>query len=110
MLSKPEYIEKNGNVYLILRNKISNHSKTIPDAIIKHIQSNWSNYNDTQRKVLQFLLYNNQATVAELSEHTDINEKTIKLYLKQFIENENILDRLSDKVRDKNAKYAFKKD
>jgi ATP-dependent DNA helicase RecG len=109
MLSKPEYIEKNGNVYLILRNKISNHSKTIPDAIIKHIQSNWSNYNDTQRKVLQFLLYNNQATVAELSEHTDINEKTIKLYLKQFIENENILDRLSDKVRDKNAKYAFRK-
>ncbi|ARV07585.1 ATPase [Polaribacter sp. SA4-10] len=110
MLSKPEYIEKNGNVYLILRNKISDHSKTIPDAIIKHIQSNWSNFNDTQRKILQFLLYNNQATVSELAAHTEINEKTIKLYLKQFIEKEKILDRLSDKVRDKNAKYTFRKD
>ena len=40
---------------------------------------------------------------------TGINEKTVRLYLNQFIENEEILDRLSKKLRDKNAKYAFRK-
>ncbi len=52
MLSIPEYIERNGNVYLTLRNKISNHTKTIPDEILKSIQNNWPSYNDTQRKIL----------------------------------------------------------
>lgn len=110
MLSKPEYIEKNGNIYLILRNKVSKHTKTIADAILKHIQKNWGNYNDTQRKILQFLFYNNKATLTEMAEFTDINEKTVRIYLNQFIDNEKILERLSNKVRDKNAKYAFRKD
>lgn len=109
MLSTPEYIEKNGNVYLTLRNKISKHTKTIPDAILKTIQDNWSSYNDTQKKILQHLFYHNQATIGELVAVTEIHEKNVRLYLNQFIDNENILDRLSEKQRDKNAKYAFKK-
>lgn len=109
MLSIPEYIEKNGNVYLILRNKISNHTKTIPDGILKSIQNNWSSYNDTQKKILHHLFHYNQATITELVAVTGINEKTVRLYLNQFIENEEILDRLSKKLRDKNAKYAFRK-
>lgn len=109
MLSIPEYIEKNGNIYLILRNKISNHTKTIPDAILKTIQSNWGNYNDTQKKILQYLFYHNQATIADLVDVTDIHEKNVRLYINQFIDDAKILERLSDKLRDKNARYAFKK-
>lgn len=109
MLSIPEYIEKNGNVYLILRNKISNHTKTIPDAILKTIQSNWGSYNDTQKKILQYLFYHNQATIADLVDVTGIHEKNVRLYINQFIEDAKILERLSDKLRDKNARYAFKK-
>jgi len=82
MLSTPEYIERNGNVYLTLRNKIRNHTKTITDDIIKSIQNNWTLYNDTQKKILQHLLHNSQATIIELVEVTGINEKTIRLYLK----------------------------
>lgn len=109
MLSIPEYVEKNGNVYLTLRNKISNHTKTISDSILKKIQSNWISYNDTQKKILQHLFYHNQATISELVEVTGINDKTVRIYLNQFIDNEKVIDRLSDKQRDKNAKYAFKK-
>jgi len=109
MLSIPEYIEKNGNVYLILRNKISNHTKTIPDAILKTIQSNWGSYNDTQKKILQYLFYHNQATIADLVDVTGIHEKNVRLYINQFIDDAKILERLSDKLRDKNARYAFKK-
>lgn len=109
MLSIPEYIEKNGNVYLILRNKISNHTKTIPDAILKTIQSNWGNYNDTQKKILQYLFYHNQATISDLVDVTGIHEKNVRLYINQFIDDAKILERLSEKLRDKNARYAFKK-
>lgn len=109
MLSTPEYVEKNGNVYLTLRNKISNHTKTISDAILKTVQENWATYNDTQKRILQHLFYHNQATINELVEVTGIHEKNVRLYLNQFIDTENILVRLSEKQRDKNAKYAFKK-
>jgi len=109
MLSIPEYIERNGNVYLILRNKISTHTKTIPDDIIKSIQHKWSTYNETQRVILQHLFHYNQATITELAVVAAINEKTVRLYLNQFVEDEKVLDRLSDKKRDKNAKYTFKK-
>ena len=74
MLSTPEYVEKNGNVYLTLRNKISNHTKTIADAILKTAQGNWATYNDTQKRILQYLFSHNQATVKELVEVTGIHE------------------------------------
>jgi ATP-dependent DNA helicase RecG len=109
MLSTPEYVEKYGNVYLTLRNKISNHTKTITDKMLKMVQENWPNYNDTQKRILQYLFYHSQATINELVEVTGIHEKNVRLYLNQFIDNEKILNRLSDKQRDKNAKYAFKK-
>jgi ATP-dependent DNA helicase RecG len=110
MLSTPEYQVKNGNVILTLRNKISGHTKTIPDGILNSIQKNWKNFNETQRRILQHLFYHNQATIAELVEVTGINEKTVRLYLNQFIDKEKILIRLSEKQRDINAKYTFRKD
>jgi len=109
ILSTPEYLEKNGNVYLTLRNRISNHTKAISDSILKTVQDNWTSYNDTQKLILQHLFYHDQTTISELVEVTGIHEKNVRLYLNQFIENEKILDRLSEKQRDKNAKYAFRK-
>lgn len=109
MLSTPEYVERNGNIYLTLRNKISKHTKTISDSILQTIQNNWQNYNDTQKRILQHLFYHNQATISELVNITGIHEKNVRLYLNQFIDDEKILCRMSEKQRDKNAKYTFKK-
>ena len=109
MLSIPEYAEKNGNVYLILRNKISNHTKTIPDFILKKIMDNWKSYNETQKNILHYLFYNNQSTIEDLVIATGINEKTVRIYLNQFKDDDNIIDRLSSKMRDKDAKYTFRK-
>lgn len=108
MLSVPEYKEENGNVYLTLRNKISEHSKTIPDAVITKIEEGWNAYNDTQRRIFQHLFVSHKATVGELSKNTGINENTIRDYLKQFMA-DKIIERLSDKQRDKNALFVFKK-
>jgi len=108
MLSVPEYKEENGNVYLTLRNKISEHSKTIPDSVIDRIEQNWSGFNDTQKRILQYLFHNHKGTVHDFSEYAKVNIRTIRRYLTSFT-NENIMERISEKLRDKNAYYIFKK-
>jgi ATP-dependent DNA helicase RecG len=108
MLSIPEYKEANGNVYLTLRNKISEHSKTISDGIFKEIETNWNKYNVTERKILQFLFTKQAATKEVLSIYCDTHINTIRRYLNQFID-EKIIERNSDKQRDLDAEYSFKK-
>jgi ATP-dependent DNA helicase RecG len=68
-----------------------------------------SQLNEVANQVWQHLFYQNQATIDELVEVTGINEKTIRLYLNQFKEDQQILTRLSDKQRHKDAKHTFKK-
>ncbi|MFV0188661.1 MULTISPECIES: RNA-binding domain-containing protein [Empedobacter] len=108
MLSVPEYSEKNGNVYLVLRNKVSLHSKTIQDGLMEHIEREWANFNETQRKILLYLFVNSSSTLDELVSYVQINENTVRTYLNKMID-DNMVERISTKLRDKNAKYQFKK-
>lgn len=61
-----------------------------------------------KKKIFDYLFKNHQATISELSEYTSINKNTIRDYLKQFVA-DDIIDRLSDKQRDKNALFVFRK-
>ena len=76
---------------------------------MKEIESKFPNYNETQRNILSYLFYNGSATLLELSEYSQINENTIRSYLNAFM-NDNLIERQSNKKRDINAKYAFKKE
>ncbi len=109
MLSKPEYKEVNGNVYLTLRNKISGHSKTISQSVLEHIEREWETYNETQRSILQFLFFEYKATLVDFSMNLGVNKKTIRRYLNSFV-TDNVIEKLSDKKRDINAPYVLKKD
>lgn len=109
MLSVPEYMEHNGNIYLTLRNKISWHSKTINDAVMEKVAKDWSLFNDTQRKVLFFLFTRHKATLSEIVDFVQINANTIRIYINKMI-NDGLLDKISEKQRDKNALYRFKKE
>lgn len=108
MLSVPEYKEANGNVYLTLRNKISGHSKTIHDSVIERIEQNWNTYNETQKRILHCLFLNHQGTLADFSSFTGVNDKTVRDYLNKFTE-QKMLEKISEKQRDINAVYVFKK-
>jgi ATP-dependent DNA helicase RecG len=108
MLSIPEYYEKNGNVYLVLRNKISGHSKTIHDSVMEKIESDWSVYNETQRKIFFYLFNHHKATLTEIVAFVQVNENSVRSYLNKFIEDE-LLFKQSSKQRDINALYMFKK-
>jgi ATP-dependent DNA helicase RecG len=109
MLSIPEYSEKNGNVYLVLRNKIRHHAKTMNNSVISKIEKNWVNYNETQQKILNFLFFHQQGTLSDFEKSIGINEKRLRVYLNDFCE-QNIMERLSSKIRDINALYIFKKE
>lgn len=108
MLSVPEYKEANGNVYLTLRNKISGHSKTIHDSVMKRIETHWNDYNQTQQKILSCLFANQELTKDNLAVYCETHTNTIRRYLNQFVE-ENLLERNSAKQRDTDALYSFKK-
>lgn len=108
MLSTPEYKEVNGTVYLTLRNKISGHIKTIHNSVLKRIEQNFSTYNETQKGIIQFLFLNHKGTLADFSKFTGVNTKTVRTYLNLFTD-ENMLEKVSEKQRDINALYVFKK-
>ncbi|HHT51608.1 MAG TPA: ATPase [Bacteroidales bacterium] len=109
MLSTPEYKIENGNVYLVLKNKISKHSKTIPTEILEKIEKQWGTYNDIQKKIILYLFLESKLTLYELVQRIESSEKTIRRYLNEFISGE-IIEKNSTKKRDINALYTFKKD
>ena len=108
MLSRPEYNESKGNVYLILRNKISGHSKTIHDSVMIKIEKDWQQFNETQRKIFSYLFTCHKATLSEIIEFVQINENTVRSYLNKFIK-DGLLEKISAKQRNINALYMFKK-
>lgn len=108
MLSQPEYKEINNTVYLILRNKISSHSKTISQSVMEHIEKEWGSYSEIQKNVLQHLFLKQKATLTEFCTALNANEKTIRRHLNAFVKH-NIMEKLSEKQRDINALYILKK-
>jgi len=108
MLSVPEYYERNGNVYLVLRNKINKHSKTIHNLVMGKIEENWHFYTETQKNILSFLFHNHTANINDLAQYCKTHANTIRRNLTQLIEG-NILERNSNKQRDLDAIYTFKK-
>lgn len=110
MLTKPEYSERHGNVYLVLRNNISLHNKTIHTDLMKKIEENWHHYNDSERNILLYIFSYGNATASEIAKNIQVHINTVRKYLNKFVENERILTRFSDKQRDRNAKYGVNKD
>ena len=56
-----------------------------------------------------YLFRNGSAVISELATYIGINQNSIRSYLNTFVE-QNIIERHSEKQRDLNAKYTFKKD
>ena len=110
MLSEPQYTDSNDTVTLVLRNKLSKHEKSIPDFVFTTIEKNWADYNDTERNVIGYLFNHYHGTIAELAAFANVSPQAIRSYLNKFSEGPAaIIERHSEKIRDKNAIYSFKK-
>ena len=109
LLAQPEYREQNNNVYLTLRNRVSAHEKTNSKALMNAIEEKWNEYNETQKAILLYLFRKGSAVLSDLLQYTGINQNSVRSYLNAFIA-QNIIERHSEKQRDVNAKYTFKKE
>ena len=108
-LSEPEYIDKNDIVTLILRNNVFKNDDAISEKIMREIERIFNTLNESQKILLNFLIIQKKTTVTEASEWTGISEKMTRWYLNQYINDYGIMQRESDKIRDKNAVYRLRK-
>ncbi len=108
MLSEPKYIDAENIVRLTLENKISGHKKTIPDETMNFITKNWKSFKETERLIFQKLFKDQEANITELSQFCGVSEKAVRGYLNGFID-KGIMLKDSEKIRDKNAKFRFRK-
>lgn len=108
MLSEPKYINSDNIVKLVLENKISSHKRTIPDESMRFVSKNWSTLTETERLIFQKLFKDQHATIDELSDFCGVGEKSVRGYLNALID-KKILVKDSLKIRDRSAKYRFRK-
>ncbi|NVP17242.1 putative DNA binding domain-containing protein [Candidatus Gracilibacteria bacterium] len=106
LLSEPEYIDKNDMVTLILKNNISKNDDTISEKTMKEVEKVFITLNDSQKQILNYLIVNKKATLSDFKNKLGISEQMIRDYLKRF---SNIIEKDTDKIRDKNAVYKLKK-
>ncbi len=108
MLSQPLYIDKNDIVTLVLTNKVSKNEKSLSTQALDQIQKDWSNFNETERKIIDYLFNNFKATVDQFAEAAGVTPQAVRPYVNNFVD-KGLFVRNSVKIRDKNALYTLKK-
>lgn len=107
MLADPVYTDINDTVTLTLRNKVTEHKETIHADVLNAIEKNWADFAPTQRSLVNHLFEHFEATLESLAESIQVSEQAIRNNLKK-LETLGIVERLSEKQRDKFAIYRFK--
>ena len=111
MLSTPTYTDNNDTVTLILENKLLKHDLSVSSSIFKLVENRWEDFNGTEKQLVTQLFVVGPSTVGSLAEAVDISPQAVRYYLKRLSTGSSaIIERQSDKLRDINALYAFKKE
>lgn len=108
MLAQPVYSDRSDIVTLTLKNKISDNDKTIANHVMQQIESRWGDFNDTERRIIGHLFAQHKATIDEFSSAIGVTGQAVRTYLNRFME-ADLIEKHSDKLRDKKALYTFKK-
>jgi ATP-dependent DNA helicase RecG len=106
-LDDPEYQDDNDTVTLTLRNKVTNHKSTIHADTLNNIEKRLKSLSTNQTNIVNYLLGCCEATITDISKTIGISTQATRQNLNQLIEFD-ILERISEKQRDKNAIYRFK--
>jgi len=106
-LDSPEYAQKNGYVYLTLRNRIARHKKSITAEVMDLIEKGWPNFSNTQRELIRVLMFNTpEASLDDFILQIDITEQALRKNL-NGLEQMGIIKKMTHKRRDRNAPYRF---
>jgi predicted HTH transcriptional regulator len=107
MLAEPEYTDLANTVTLTLRNKVTDHKETIYSETFERVEAHWENLNKSQRQIIQLLLSHQEVNIPEMAKALQLTEHAIRYNLKR-LEALEIIERLSDKPRDRHAPFRFK--
>ena len=89
-LPTPIYKNDNDTVTLILENKVVRNRRVVSAKVKDIISSNWSNYNDTEQKILSYIMRNPEPTIEEIAENIGISTKYTRVYVNKFIADNKI--------------------
>jgi ATP-dependent DNA helicase RecG len=106
LLARPEYRDEENTVTLTLRNKVSDHKETILAEVFERIEATWGGMNASQKDMVVMLLDVAEVTIAEFTNHLDKSERSIRYNLKK-LEEAGVVEKVSDKQRDRDAIYRF---
>lgn len=108
MLARPEYTDRNNTVTLTLRNKVSEHKETILAEVLDQISEQWSSFSDSQRRIISILFECQEAQIDQLTETMQLTKQSVRYNLRK-LEDGGILERVSEKIRDPQAMYRFRR-
>ena len=106
MLSEPTYKDSENTVTLILRNKVTEHKQTIYSKTLERIESEWKTLNKSQKRMIHLLFENQEMRIPEFEKHLQRTKQAIRSNLRRLIQLQ-IVEKLSDKIRDSSALYRF---
>lgn len=107
MLAEPEYTDIESTVTLILRNKVTDHKETIFSETFERVESHWADLRKSQRQIIQLLLSHQEVSIPEMADALQLTEHAIRYNLRRLVTLE-IVERLSEKPRDRYAPFRFK--
>ncbi len=105
-LSKPEYIDKNNIVTLILKNNTRNDNRILTEHKRLSIEKELSKLPDTSKNIIIALSQNNWLNLKGLSTQLWIKEVTIREHLRKLVD-KWLIQKHSELQRDKNALYTL---
>lgn len=106
MLSEPVYTDEHSTVTLTLRNNVTEHRETIHEDTIKRMHENWGSFSENQRAMIAFLFERKEAMISQIVEAVGITDQAVRHNLKK-LEGLEIVERISEKIRDPKAFYRF---
>jgi ATP-dependent DNA helicase RecG len=82
------------------------YKETILAEVLERVEKNWGTFNETERKIIDYLFGRQEATIRELVDGIGVSEQTVRNNLRK-LESLVILERRSHKTRDPKALYGF---
>lgn len=107
MLAEPVYTDVGNIVTLTLRNKVTEHKETIFSETLENIEHSWKNLNKSQKQIIEILFEQQECSIPDLALALALTEHAIRYNIRQ-LEAAAIIERLSEKPRDRHALYRFK--
>ncbi len=105
-LPRPEYINENKIVTLILKNNTISDNRVLTEQKRLLIEKEFNKLQDTSKIIILELSQNNGINLKDLSSKLDISERTIRDHLKKLLD-KWLINKHSKSVRDLNALYSL---